>query len=283
MKPGPRDANILAMNTKVRNTGATAVLSQMTGNQPDPLGPAHDERPEGAVAPLLAVAKTDTELVRAVREGDSRSFDEMHRRYAAALTRFCTRLLGCPDHGQDAVQQTFLKAHRNLLANDKEIILKPWLYTIARNECITVLRRRQRRPETVELDDDIGPHSVAAAEHVEAREDLRETMEDLNHLPDEQRQALILTGVAGASTADVAQTLGCDPAKVKSLVFRARAHLLDIRSARATDCEEIRDQIAEQPGALRRRIVRAHVRECEPCRSFAGEPPARRLTSVPGP
>jgi hypothetical protein len=78
--------------------------------------------------------------------------------------------------------------------------------------------------------------------------------------------------VGGLSHADVASVVGCEAAKVKSLVFQARFSLIETRKARAIPCHEIREQLATATGgALRRRPLSRHLRACAPCADFRDE------------
>src|SRR5437763_5175234 len=133
----------------------------------------------------------DERLVKAVRAGDRDAFEEIYERHAPGLVSFCRHLLGSPEEAEDAVQHTFLAAHKAMLADDRELHLKAWLYAIARNRCLSMLRARRERPG---LDDEIEriPSTAGLAAEVERREDLRALLHDLSELPDDQRAALLL-------------------------------------------------------------------------------------------
>ena len=84
---------------------------------------------------------------------------------------------------------------------------------------------------------------------------------DLHDLPEDQRAALVLTELGDLSHAEVAEVLGCEVPKVKGLVFRARAGLIERRDARAAPCEEIRVELATaRRGGLRRGRLRHHLK-----------------------
>ncbi len=174
-------------------------------------------------------------------------------------------MLGDPQEAEDAVQQTFLAAYSDLISTDKPIHLRPWLFTIARNRCYTLLRGRREQP-TSELEE---PVTEGLASQVQRREDLRELVVDLRRLPDEQRAALVLAELDSLSHEEIAIALGVPREKVKALVFQARESLVASRTARETDCADIREQLATQRGgALRRGNLRRHLRECAGCRDF---------------
>jgi RNA polymerase sigma factor (sigma-70 family) len=182
-------------------------------------------------------------------------------------------MLGDAGEAEDAVQHTFAAGWSDLQRNERPIRLRPWLYTIARNRCLSVLRARRETP--VEID---GAASTAGlAEEVGRRSDLRALLADLRDLPDEQRAALVLSELGDLSHADIAEILGRKEVDVKALVFRARATLADWREARETPCGDIREQLSVlSGGALRRRTLRRHLDQCAGCREFREQVKAQR-------
>ena len=176
-------------------------------------------------------------------------------------------MLSDAEEAEDAVQQVFLSAHRDLLRDERQINVKPWLYTIARNRCLSILRMRRDRPDSE-------PDAVTAGlgEEVQRRADLRELVADLRDLPEDQRAALVLTEIGDLSHAEVAGVLECGTANVKGLVFRARAGLIERRDAREAPCEEIREELASaRHGALRRGRLRHHLAACPGCKLYLDE------------
>ena len=144
--------------------------------------------------------------------------------------------------------------------------LRPWLFTIARNECLTILRRR--RP-TVELNGEPALGGDPFRE-LEVREELRHVLDGLRELPERQRAALVLTEVHGLSQLEIGGVLGVRSEQVKAYVYQARSNLIAERSAREDDCREIREELASARGAaLLRGRLRRHVRSCSDCRVYA--------------
>ena len=143
--------------------------------------------------------------------------------------------------------------------------MRAWLYTIARNRCLSVLRARRETP--VDDLDELPTENLSA--EVQRRQDLRDLLHDVGGLPEEQRAALVLAEVGGVSHDEIAQVLGVQREKVKALVFQARSSLIASRDARETPCEDIRMQLAElRGGALRRNSLRRHLKVCPGCRDF---------------
>jgi RNA polymerase sigma factor (sigma-70 family) len=212
-------------------------------------------------------------LVEGVRGGSEAAFEALFDRYHRGVLGFCRHMLGSVEEAEDAVQHTFLSAYRELVGSDKHVVLRPWLYTIARNRCLTMLRGRVRQSggELVE------PPTEHLAAAVERRHDLRDLLRDVAGLPEEQRSALVLSEIGDMSHDEIADVLGCRRDKVKALVFQARSSLIASRQARETPCTEIREQLANlRGGSLRRNEVRRHVSECAGCREFRDEVRAQR-------
>jgi RNA polymerase sigma factor (sigma-70 family) len=219
----------------------------------------------------LGPGLSDAQLVARVREGDERAFELVFDRYHGQLLSFCRHMLGGREEAEDALQQVFVSAHGHLVAHDRSVELRPWLYAIARNRCLSVLRGRR---EALGLDEVPEPSTagLAVAAEVERREDLRELLADLARLPDEQRAALLLSELEAFTHDEIADVLGVRREKVKALVFQARESLGGWRQARHSDCSEIREQLANlRGGALRRGALRRHLETCEACRDFRVE------------
>jgi RNA polymerase sigma factor (sigma-70 family) len=215
-------------------------------------------------ARLLRLA-SDERLVERVRRGSEAAFEAIFDRYHRGILGFCRHMLGSVEEAEDAVQHTFMAAFRELAGSDKPIQLKPWLYTIARNRCLTVLRTRSRQT-LGELEE---PPTEHLAAEVERRHDLRNLLRDVASLPDDQRSALVLSELGDMSHDDIAAVLDCRREKVKALVFQARSSLIASREARETPCADIREQLANlRGGSLRRTELRRHLRECPGCRAF---------------
>jgi RNA polymerase sigma factor (sigma-70 family) len=207
----------------------------------------------------------DERLVALVREESEAAFEAIYDRYHQPLLSFCRHMLGNADDAAEAVQHAFVAAYSDITTSEKQIRLRAWLFTIARNRCISVLRRRREQVE-VELAD-LSIDGLAA--QVQRREDLRDLLADLAELPNEQRAALVLAELNAVDHEEIGQILGCRREKVKALVFQARSALLANREAREIPCREIREQLSILTGgALRRRRLTRHLRQCPDCRAF---------------
>jgi RNA polymerase sigma factor (sigma-70 family) len=170
-----------------------------------------------AGAPLL-VAQRDERLVDLVRAGSEPAFDALVRRYRRPLVRYCSALVGA-GRAEDAVQITFVSAYHSLRRDDREVVLKPWLYRIAHNTSLNLLRdpaldHRELDPERAAAD--------APDEVVERRERLEEVLTAVRSLPERQRDAIVLRELEGRSYEEIAAELGADRGAVRALLNRAR-------------------------------------------------------------
>ena len=218
--------------------------------------------------------RSDDALVARVRAGDERAFELVFDRYHRSLLAFCRHMLASNEEAEDALQHTFMAAYRALRTSERPIRLKAWLYTIARNRCLSVLRARR---EHAALDDGHAASDGLAAD-VERRAELRGLLADLEQLAEEQRAALVLFELGDHSHDEIAEILGVRREKVKALVFQARESLAGWRRARETPCVEIREQLATARGAaFKRATLRRHVARCEGCAAFEAEVRRQRV------
>ena len=175
----------------------------------------------------------DATLIRRFRAGDDRAFDVIHARYRPALLRSAERLLGGRRAvAEDVVQDGFLRAYRALRADEREIVLAPWLHRIVRNRALDELRR----PRMLALE--TAPRAEArltgddAAAVAQRRERLRLVVGDIVALPARQREALVSHVMHGTPHAELALSLDTSVPATKNLINRARTKLLESERAR---------------------------------------------------
>ncbi len=220
-------------------------------------------------ARLLRMAP-DERLVTLVRDGSEPAFEALYERHHRGILAFCRHMLGSAHEAEDAVQHAFLAAYRDLVASEKPIVLRPWLYAVARNRCLSILRGRRERPASDQEVLEVATEGLGA--QVQRRQDLRELLVDLRRLPEEQRGALVLAELGDLSHEEIAAVIGVRKEKVKALVFQARESLAVGRQARETPCAEVREELATARGAaLRRAALRRHLSDCAGCREFSDE------------
>jgi RNA polymerase sigma factor (sigma-70 family) len=219
----------------------------------------------GIASPRFLRLAPDAHLVGLIRAGRPAAFEAAYDRHHRAILSFCRHMLGDAQEAEDAVQHAFLAAYNDLISSDKQIHLRAWLFTIARNRCYSILRARRERP-AADLTDAV---TEGLATQVQRRQDLRDLVVDMRRLPDDQRAALVLAELDALSHEEIGHVLGVPREKIKALVFQARESLVATRTARETDCAVIREQLSHlRGGGLRRANLRRHLRECPGCRDF---------------
>ncbi len=150
---------------------------------------------------------------------------DLYERYSGQIFGFCVNRLGSREEAEDALQSTFLNAHRALqrgVTPDAEL---PWLFKIAHNVCLT-RRRSTRRRGRVEAPSDLeSVQDVVPAPPRESRDELIELTGALTEMPDNQRRAILLREWQGLSYHEIAGELELSPSAVETLIFRARRTL----------------------------------------------------------
>src|SRR3954471_25046994 len=189
------------------------------------------------------------DLLEAARRGDEGAFERLIEPYRAELHAHCYRMLGSVHDAEDALQDALLRAWRGIARFEGRSSLRSWLYTSPTNPCLNVIARRPKRVLPLDYTDASDPHdgpgrplaetvwiepypdvSVGLQDGLaapEARYEMRESVElafvaAIQHLPANQRAALILREVLGFSAKEVAESLETTVASVTSALQRAR-------------------------------------------------------------
>jgi RNA polymerase sigma factor (sigma-70 family) len=220
-------------------------------------------------------ALSDERLARLASRGDRLAFAVIADRYQQRLFGYCVSLLRNREDAADAVQSTMLRAMRGLEGEEREVAVRPWLYRIAHNEAVTLLRLR---PD----DHDTGAEVVTVSD-VEAdaavRAHLRAVLDDIRELPDRQRSALVMRELSGLSYTEIGAALATSEAGAKQAVYDARQALFQLAQGRDTDCETIRHKLSDGDRRMfRGRVVRAHLSACGDCRSWQAQLAARKTS-----
>ncbi len=219
-----------------------------------------------AVPATLRLRRESTLRSRAMR-GDATAFAAVYERHHQALYRYCRSILRHEEDAQDALQSTMARAFAALQDERRDFDIKPWLFRIAHNEAISILRKRRA---TTELDDI--PVLTDLDDQVSEREELRLLQMDLADLPDRQRAALVLRELNGLSHAEIAVVLETSAANVKQTIYEARTALFSAREGREMPCDDVRRMLSDGDGrVLRGRGLRAHLRSCAGCRVFQAD------------
>jgi RNA polymerase sigma factor (sigma-70 family) len=223
-------------------------------------------------SPLLRL-QSDERLVAWVRRGNQAAFEVLVSRYSSRLLAFCRHLLGCREDAEDVLQEVLAAAFNAMLADDRPINVRPWLYRIARNRCLNHLRRIQA-VGVDSMDVHLSDNGASTADKVHDREQFRLLVGDINELPETQKTALVLREMDALSYEQIAEAMETTVPSVKSLLVRARISLAEAAEARVLSCEEVRIELGEIAEGLLRRpspLVRRHLRACTRCETFRGQ------------
>jgi RNA polymerase sigma factor (sigma-70 family) len=214
----------------------------------------------------------DAKLIAMARSGNAGAFETMVDRYQARLLGFCRQMLGSTEDAEDVLQEVFVNAYRAMLADEREINLRPWLYRIARNRCLNHLRKPTADAQE-SMDMVPAVEASSTAEKVSNREEFRQLLTDVGKLPETQRSALLLREMDAMSYEEIAAAMETSVPSVKSLLVRARISLAEASQARQLTCGEVRLELAEAAEGLRKVSgpVRRHVRDCEECSDFRSQ------------
>ena len=175
----------------------------------------------------VSVEHDDRQLAALARGGDETAFAALVRRHQAGVRRCAARILGDDEEARDIAQLAFVRAWENLSKYDVAWAFSTWVYRIASNLAIDVLRSRNSRDRTHTahlriVGDSVGPSAPQDLQEGEVRRIFAELAELLTPT---QRAAFVLREVEGVATAEVAEALGCSEATVRNHVFQARATL----------------------------------------------------------
>jgi RNA polymerase sigma factor (sigma-70 family) len=222
-------------------------------------------------SPLLRL-QSDERLIALTRRGHHGAFEALVQRYQPRLLAFCRHMLGSQEDAEDVLQEVFTAAFNAILADDRPINARPWLYRIARNRSLNHLRRPQPTgQDSMDVFERDG--GTTTADTVHKREEFRQIVADVHELPETQRTALLLREIDALSYDQIAEAMDTTVPSVKSLLVRARVSLAEAAEARLLTCGEVREELGHVAEGLARTTppVRRHLKVCERCRTFRGQ------------
>src|SRR5579862_2518175 len=217
--------------------------------------------------------QSDERLIALTRRGHHAAFEVLCSRYQSRLLSFCRHMLASKEDAEDVLQEVLAAAFNAILADERPINVRPWLYRIARNRSLNHLRRIQ--PIGVDsMDIHFSENGATTADKVHDREQFRLLVGDIHELPESQKTALVLREMDALSYEQIAEVMETTVPSVKSLLVRARVSLAEAAEARLLSCDEVRIELGEIAEGLRRRpspLVRRHLKACGRCTVFRGQ------------
>ncbi|MEI7999608.1 MAG: RNA polymerase sigma factor [Candidatus Omnitrophota bacterium] len=177
----------------------------------------------------------DEELIQRFYQQDAEALNVIFKRHKDSLFNFAFRLIGNRADAEDAVSHSFMMVCEKRYASKPGASFKTWLFTIARNFCLSKLRTRNRfsslwstrgDSEEEKSVDIVDPRALAR-DQLDQKDMQAIIQKAVNSLPKEQKEALLLREYHDFSYEEISQVLECSLDKVKVLIFRARNHLKD--------------------------------------------------------
>src|ERR671937_1530130 len=205
--------------------------------------------------------------ILAQRSRTDRAFERLYRRHVADVYRYALAVMRNQPDAEDVTQTTFMNAYRAFQRGERPESPHNWLIAIAHNVCRQRFRQSARRPQEVAFEDDVADR--IEDDDAPSAEDIRRA---LSHLAFNQRAALVMRELEGRSYQEIREILELSVSAVETLIFRARRALREQLEGSLT-CGEAELAISKQlDGRLSRAeksSLRAHLRECPECATFA--------------
>jgi RNA polymerase sigma factor (sigma-70 family) len=258
-----RDSNFCAATVSLVTTAGIGLHMEVSSL-------SHPSSIPGLRGPsALLRLQSDERLIALTRRGQHAAFEVLCARYQSRLLAFCRHMLGSREDAEDVLQEVFAAAFNAVLADERDINVRPWLYRIARNRSLNHLRRASAIGVD-SMDVHYADGGISTGDKVMRRESFRELIADVHELPETQRTALLLREIDALSYEQIAHAMETTIPSVKSLLVRARISLAEAAEARNLSCDDVRLELgtaAEGLGKLST-PARRHVRSCERCSFF---------------
>ncbi|MCF0234955.1 MAG: sigma-70 family RNA polymerase sigma factor [Thermoguttaceae bacterium] len=181
----------------------------------------------------------DEELIDKTLSGDKNAFGKLAQKYQDRVYNLALSIVGNSEDAMDVAQETFLQALAHLDKFRKSSSFYTWLYRIAYNGAVGLLRRRKKVASLDRLVEEAGVFCEARSEspdaNVRREDDVATLREALAKLPDEYRQSIILREIDGLNYEEIAETLKIPTGTVRSRLHRARQALRESLGRRLGD------------------------------------------------
>src|SRR5438067_9983888 len=211
----------------------------------------------------------DERLALLASRGSKRGFARLRERYQQPLYAYCYLLLRDADDAYDALEATLAQALTEMREGARDELLRPWLFRIAHEQAHMLARTGARTAAA--------RSATEQTSALEERARLAQLAGDLSELPVVQRSALLMRELTGMRHAEIANALGISRPEVRQSIFLARRSLSEFQLGRSLACEQVCRTLSHGDGrTLRRRTLRAHLRDCSACAEFARAIEARR-------
>ena len=181
------------------------------------------------------LADEDVQLMLEFQKGDTDSFEKLMDKYYKRIMNLAYRFMGDKEIAEDLTQDVFIKVYKNGSSYKPKAKFQTWLYQITKNTCLNELRRRKHSTVSIDKTFEVkgdpikqeltDTKSLNPGETIEQKETALVIKEAIASLPENQRMAVTLRRYEQLSYDDIAQTMNCSTASVKSLLSRAKLNL----------------------------------------------------------
>jgi RNA polymerase sigma-70 factor, ECF subfamily len=177
----------------------------------------------------------DEELKTRLKKGDKTSFSELINNYSVRVLNTCYRFFPDKEDAEDISQEVFIEIFKSIKSFRGESKLSTWIYRIAVSKCLDEIKKRRRKKRFSEIGkmlhvDDIAGRLGGGAmpdKYIQEKDKMKEVMEALDNLPDNQRVAFTLSKVEGYTNKEIAEILNTTIIAVESLVSHAKKKVKD--------------------------------------------------------
>lgn len=178
------------------------------------------------------MSESDSAAVARAKEGDGEAYRVLVERHSRSLFRLAFRMTGNEQDAEDVVQETFLRAYKQLNRYESRASFSTWIYRIAANASLDLLRSRRRRQEMVAQEREEGETAMDVIDQVAASDPQPDRLvfsgqvqhrvaEAMNELSQQERTAFVLRHFEGQSIEEIGTTLGLNTNAAKHSIFRA--------------------------------------------------------------
>ncbi|GAB4331180.1 MAG: RNA polymerase sigma factor SigW [Calditrichia bacterium] len=182
--------------------------------------------------------KTDLEIIEEIKGGNLDAYRILYERHATAMYNLCIRYLGSTEEAEDAMQDVFVKAYETILHWEPRAQFKTWIYRIAINHCLNILRRRKViffQSIFAAKNEGPGPELLnprdktpTADDQLIDRQQKQRVWRAVQKLPAQQKTVILLYYYQQLSYKEIAEILNISLSSVESRIFRAKKSLAKI-------------------------------------------------------
>jgi RNA polymerase sigma-70 factor (ECF subfamily) len=176
----------------------------------------------------------DDDFLKRISEGDNLAFKELFVLYKDKVLQICYRFILNQEDAEEVMQDVFLEVHRSISSFRGDASFSTWLYRIATTKSLDELKRQNRKKRIHLIKKSLGLDTLfnTASENptpdsiLETKESIKKIKQALDSLPEQQRIAITLSKIDGASNAMVAEIMGITTFAADSLIYRAKKNLI---------------------------------------------------------